>query len=81
MTCRDFIEFLMDYLSGELSADERAIFDAHLAECPWCVAYLKTYRETVALGKAALAEPEKGVPADVPEDLVRAILAARPEGA
>ena len=80
MTCRDFIEFLMEYLSDGLSADERAIFDAHLAECPWCVAYLKTYRETVALGKAALGEPEKGIPEDVPEDLVQAVLAARRRG-
>jgi anti-sigma factor RsiW len=81
MTCRDFIEFLMEYLSDGLSAEERAIFDAHLAECPWCVAYLKTYCETVVLGKAALAEPEKGIPEDVPEDLVQAVLAARRKGA
>ena len=81
MTCRDFIEFLMEYLSDALTAEERAIFDAHLSECPWCVAYLKTYRETVALGKAALAEREKDIPEDVPEDLVQAVLAARRKGA
>jgi anti-sigma factor RsiW len=81
MTCRDFIEFLMEYLSDGLSAEERAIFDAHLAECPWCVAYLKTYRETVALEKAALADPEVGVPEDAPEELVQAVLAARRKGA
>jgi anti-sigma factor RsiW len=77
MTCRDFIEFLMDYVAGELSAEERALFDAHLAICPPCVAYLKTYRATIQMGQAALAASEGPVPADVPEELVQAILAAR----
>ena len=31
MTCRDVVEFLMDYLSAELPPDDRALFDAHLA--------------------------------------------------
>ncbi len=78
MTCRDFIDFMMDYLSGELTDAERSIFDAHLAECPWCVAYLKTYQEAVKLGKAA-CDVEGQVPEDVPEELVQAILAARPK--
>jgi anti-sigma factor RsiW len=81
MTCRDFIEFLLEYSSGELSPEQRREFDAHLAECPWCVAYLRTYERTIRLGKAAFAEPEASVPADVPEELVRAILAARGRGA
>jgi anti-sigma factor RsiW len=78
MTCRTFIEFLTEYLEGELSPAEKAEFEAHLAECPWCVAYLRTYQETVRLGKAALAEPETPVPPEVPEELIQAILAARP---
>jgi len=77
MTCRDFVTFLSDYLSGELAAAERARFEAHLAECPMCVAYLKTYQETIKLGKAALTESEEAIPAEVPEELVQAILAAR----
>jgi anti-sigma factor RsiW len=80
MTCRDFIEFLMDYVSGALAAEERAIFDAHLAECPSCVAYLKTYQETVKLGQAVLAETEEAVPPSVPEELVAAVRAARRKG-
>jgi anti-sigma factor RsiW len=78
MTCRTFIEFLTEYLEGELSPAEKAEFEAHLAECPWCVAYLQTYQETVRLGKAALAESETPVPPEVPEELIQAILAARP---
>jgi anti-sigma factor RsiW len=81
MNCRTFIEFLMEYLSGELTLEERAIFDEHLAECPWCVAYLQNYHETIRLGKAAFAQDDELVPKEVPEELVRAILAARPRSA
>jgi anti-sigma factor RsiW len=77
MTCREFIEFLMEYRAGELSPERQSIFDAHLAECPWCVAYLKTYEQTIRLGRLPYAEPEAPVPATVPEELVQAILAAR----
>ena len=77
MTCREFVEFLMQYLSGELSPGERSVFDEHMAECPNCVAYLRTYQETTRLEKAAFADSAGPVPDEVPEDLVRAILDAR----
>jgi len=72
MTCREFITFLLDYF-GELDAAQRARFDAHLAVCPGCVNYLKSYREAIRLGKAALADPEE----PIPDELAAAILAAR----
>jgi anti-sigma factor RsiW len=78
MTCRDVIEFLMDYEAGDVTPAERSIFDAHLAICPECVAYLNTYRTTVALGRAA-ARVENAQCPEAPEELVRAILAARPK--
>jgi anti-sigma factor RsiW len=77
MTCREFVEFLMQYVSGELSPAERTVFEEHMAECPECVAYLRTYEQTIRLEKAAFADPARPVPDEVPEDLVRAILAAR----
>ena len=77
ITCRDFAEFLWRYLSGELSGEQRFDFDAHLAVCPHCVAYLKTYDQTIRLGKEAFLSPAEPVPADVPEELVQAILSAR----
>lgn len=75
LTCRDFVDFLDGYLSGELPAEVVARFNDHLARCPSCAAYTKTYRETLALSRRAFAcddEPVSGVP----EELVRAILAA-----
>jgi anti-sigma factor RsiW len=77
MTCREFIDFLLEYLSGGFSANERAEFEMHLAECPDCVAYLQSYKETIQLSKAAFADPEAPVPDDVPEELVQAILSMR----
>lgn len=78
MTCREFADFLADYLSGELSPGTRAQFERHLEVCPNCVAYLSNYRDTIVLGRTAMSEDDGGaVPADVPEDLVKAILASR----
>jgi anti-sigma factor RsiW len=78
MNCREFTEFLHEYLGGTLPAEEVAEFEKHLAECPWCVAYLDSYRKTIQLERAALAAPEDAPPpADAPEELVQAILRAR----
>jgi anti-sigma factor RsiW len=77
VTCRTFIEFLSEYRSGELPESQRDEFDFHLTECAECVAYLKTYDKTIQLGRGAFMELEAGLPADVPDELIRAILAAR----
>ena len=77
ITCRTFVEFLMDYMSGDLPQSQKEEFDGHLAACVACVAYMKSYAETIELGKAAFKDPDAGVPDDVPEDLVKAILASR----
>ena len=64
--------------SGDLAAGERAEFDKHLAECPWCVAYLDSYRKTIELEQAAFAAAEDELlPDDVPDELIQAILQAR----
>jgi anti-sigma factor RsiW len=75
ITCRQLIDFISAYLDRELPDDERAEFERHLAVCPSCVAYLSTYRKTITLAQLAGADL---VPSEVPESLVKAILAARP---
>jgi anti-sigma factor RsiW len=78
MNCREFTEFLHEYLSGNLPAQERAEFEKHLAECPWCVAYLDSYQKTIQLEQAAFSTREDAAaPAEPPEELVQAILRAR----
>ncbi len=77
MTCRDLVEFMMDYLSNELPDDSRAIFERHLTACPHCVRYLKTYQTTITLCREAFDVSDEEVPAEIPEALVQAILAAQ----
>ena len=71
-----FADFMADYLSGELAFDAHSAFERHLALCPNCVRYLESYRESVALARRAFDE-DAPVPAEVPEQLVQAILSAR----
>lgn len=75
LTCRELNDFLVDYFAGDLRPDERSRFEGHLAGCPDCIAYLRSYAETMRLAKEAYADDP--VPAAVPERLVRAILEAR----
>jgi len=76
LTCREVAEFLAAYLDDELAARQKERFEEHLAECPDCRNYLEQYEVTRTVGKAALEADASD--AGVPEDLVQAILAARP---
>ena len=79
LTCREFIGFLDDYLSGTQAAEVRSDFESHLSVCSYCVDYLKTYEDSIKLGKCVHCDDEHPgqLPPDVPEELVQAILAAR----
>jgi anti-sigma factor RsiW len=77
MTCREFADFMADYLSGELPSDSRAAFEHHLRLCVNCQKYLAGYEETIKLGKRAFADDDAAVASQVPEELVQAILRAK----
>jgi hypothetical protein len=77
VTCREFADFMMDYLSGGLASAIRTRFDDHLQVCENCQRYLKGYEQSVKLGQCAFDDLDAPVPAEVPEALVEAILAAR----
>lgn len=77
ITCREFEDFILDYLEETLPERQRKIFELHIKVCRECRSYLAAYRNTMALAKGAFADPEQPLPDDVPEDLVKAILAAR----
>ena len=77
ITCLELIEFLHIYLDGELPPDRVVEFERHLSVCDSCVHYLSTYKETISLGKAVCRDPDAPVGAEVPEELVAAILSAR----
>jgi anti-sigma factor RsiW len=77
MSCRELAEFLAGYLSGELEAGALAEFERHLRLCANCRNYLAGYKATIELGRRAFDDENAGVPPDVPEELVKAILASR----
>ena len=47
LVCREFVELVTDYLEGALPDHERSRFEAHLAECDGCTAYLEDMRRLV----------------------------------
>jgi anti-sigma factor RsiW len=77
VTCREFADFIMDYLAGELPADTREPFEWHLSRCHNCQEYLAQYKSTVSAGRLAFRNLDEELPAEVPDDLVKAVLAAR----
>ncbi len=77
ITCRQFEDFILAYLEGELPDRQQFIFELHLKVCHECRDYLAAYRRTIEISKRAFEEPDRLVTDDVPEDLVKAILAAR----
>ena len=76
LSCREATDFLMAYVDGDLSGPVRREFDLHLGVCSHCRTYLQTYKQTVAMGKAACRCEEADAAEQMPEDLVKAILAA-----
>ena len=72
MTCRELTDFLLEYLDGGLPAATRAEFEGHLARCPNCEHYLHNYEHVICVARLACDDPEG---AELPEDLVRAIIA------
>jgi anti-sigma factor RsiW len=69
LVCREFVEIVTAYLEGTLPAEERARFEAHVAECEGCSGYLEDMRRLVG----SLHElPEPPPDPETREALVRA---------
>jgi len=76
MNCKEFVDFLMAYINEELSPEEARAFEQHIEDCPPCIHYLDTYRETLELERHAY-DAEALPEGEPPEPLVQAILSAR----
>ena len=77
LTCMEFERFVLDYQEGSLSPRERRVFDLHIELCPMCRVYFASYLQTIELGKRLCATDDEAAPAEMPEELAVAILAAR----
>lgn len=76
ITCEAVEDFILAYLEGELTARQTFVFEMHLKLCRECRDYLKAYRTALELAKAGGAD-DGALPQAVPEDLVKAVVAAR----
>jgi anti-sigma factor RsiW len=74
MNCRQLVDLLADYESGELKVSERAQCEAHLHACARCAEYLVSYNDTHRLLRDAFANNEVSAS---PEDLVQKIIACQ----
>lgn len=64
--CLEIFARLSEYLDGELPAEDCASIEAHIADCPPCVEFLKDLRNSVeAAHQFKVPEP----PAPVDEEL------------
>ncbi len=64
MTCRELAELLVDYISGELAAEQAEQVRQHLHLCRPCVTYIQTYQITIRLSRQLPPQP-------LPDDLLR----------
>lgn len=71
MNCDQALEAISAALDGELSAKERTLLDAHLADCPTCAALFDELA-----GQSRLL---RQLDCQVPEDLTARILSQLPE--
>jgi anti-sigma factor RsiW len=49
LTCQEFVELVTEYLDGVMPAADRARFEAHLSDCPYCTSYLEQMRLTIQI--------------------------------
>ena len=77
ITCKEFEDFVLDYVEGDLPAAQRSVFELHMRMCRECREYLAAYQRSIEVGQAILGPGDDPVSTDVPEDLVKAVLEAR----
>jgi anti-sigma factor RsiW len=55
ISCKQMVDYCMDYLSGSLPTEERESFHGHLTYCPECVKFFETYKKTPEVSRDALS--------------------------
>lgn len=76
ISCREFEDFILSYLDGELSEKQCKKFEFHMRLCRECRDYLAAYKRSMELNRAMFPRAET-IPEDVPEDLIKAIIESK----
>ena len=74
LTCKEFDDFMIDYLDGELPAWQKYLCWLHVKICRECANFVRQYRRIVELEQSAFEFADDPVPDSVPEELVKAAL-------
>ncbi len=77
LTCKEFDDFMIDYLEGGLPVWQKYMWWLHVKMCRECAYFIRQYRRVIMLGQRAFDCPDGTVPGSVPEELVKAALAHR----
>jgi anti-sigma factor RsiW len=77
LTCKEFDEFMIDYLDASLPVRQKFACWLHVKMCSKCARFVREYTQIIALGQKAFDSPDEPVPDSVPEELVKAALAHR----
>jgi anti-sigma factor RsiW len=65
--CKDTERLLYQFVEGELDDKSRRKLESHLRDCPECLEFVRTYRQTIKLaGEHGIARET-----DMPPDLVK----------
>ncbi len=75
LTCREFEDFILNYLEDELPTYQKIKFEFHIKVCKECRDYLAAYQLSINSYKEACSVDQAELP-PVPEELVEAILIA-----
>ena len=76
LSCHDLLTFMGEYVAGRLESRVHLAFEAHLAICPECVAYLNDFGAILRLAQSCSVAPDQ-LPAEVPRQLIRAVQGSR----
>ena len=63
-SCRDVHKLLFDYAQGTLDPELKKRMDEHLKDCPPCLKYVQSYRETIKATHRCCAR-EVEIPAEL----------------
>ena len=77
VTCEQATALLIDYITGELDPATTLVLERHLERCVDCVAFLRTYKETIRTTRILRYDD---IPGKLPDHILR-MLHAKMKGA
>jgi len=74
LTCKQFDEFMIDYIEGNLPLWQKISCGLHVRMCRKCARFVEQYKRIILLEKNAYLEPDNSIPEEIPEELLKAAL-------